>query len=253
MLLTAARFIYAQTLSIAYAIATMLAGHVRENRGGGIVFNIDWNRYAVVDLSMEVVPNQLTEGRPFEVKPGRLADGTLKHDVVNTHTHVGTHIESPVHFYFKGKTCTDYPLEHFMGPAALVTTAIPDSVESVSLAWVRNQVESRRGRFEILFIRNDTPRRPLFIDMDCVRYFADLGLKLLIFEHTIQFGDTSPEAGKTFHDLMLSRDILLVEFPANAAAISTPEFYVFAAPLNIRGIDSSWCRLFAVVERDPMR
>jgi len=213
------------------------------------VFNIDFSHFQLVDLSMAIIPNQLNEGRPFEVKEGRLADGTLKYDIVNTHTHVGTHIESPVHFYFKGKTCTDYPLEHFMGRAALVTTAIPDSANSVTLDHVTPQLEPRRGQFEVLYVRNDTPRRPLFIDMDCVRYFAEFDLKLFIFEHTINFGDSSLEAGRTFHDLLLSRDTLLVEFPANGARLTRPDFYVMAVPLNIRGIDSSGCRLVAILEK----
>ncbi len=213
------------------------------------MFNIDFSKYQLIDLSMGIVPNQLNEGRPFEVKEGRLADGTLKYDIVNTHTHVGTHIESPVHFYFKGNTCTDYPLEHFMGRAALITTAIPDSSPSVTLEHVKPQIEARRGEVEVLYVRNDTQRRPLFIDLDCVRYFAELNLKLFIFEHTINFGDTTLESGRTFHDLLLSRDTLLVEFPSNGAALARPDFYVMAAPLNIRGIDSSGCRLFAIVEQ----
>ncbi|MCC6795847.1 MAG: cyclase family protein [Candidatus Hydrogenedentes bacterium] len=213
------------------------------------MFNVDFSKHALIDLSMPIVPNQLNEGRPFEVKEGRLGDGTLKYDIVNTHTHVGTHIESPVHFYFKGKTCTDYPLDHFMGRAALVTTNIPESAASVTLEHVKPQLEPKRGQFEILYVRNDTPRRPLFIDLVCVRYFAEFNLKLFVFEHTINFGDTSLEAGRVFHDLLLSRDTLLVEFPYNGAALKKPDFFLFAVPLNIQGIDSSGCRLFAVVEK----
>jgi len=213
------------------------------------VFNIDFSRHQLVDLSMGIIPNQPNEGRPFEVREGRLADGTLKYDIVNTHTHVGTHIESPVHFYFKGKTCTDYPLEHFMGRAALVTTAIADEDLRVTLDFVKPQIEGLRGNVEALYVRNDTARRPLFIDMECVRYFATFNLKLFIFEHTINFGDPSLEAGREFHDLMLSRDTLLVEFPANGSALTRPEFYVMALPLNIRGIDSSGCRLVAILEK----
>lgn len=213
------------------------------------MFTIDLSKYALIDLSMPITPNQPNEGRPFEVKEGRLGDGTLKYDIVNTHTHVGTHIESPVHFYFKGKTCTDYPLDHFMGRAALVTTGIPASEPSVTLDHVRPQLEHKRGQFEILYVRNDTQRRPLFIDLDCVRYFAEFGLKLFIFEHTINFGDTTIAAGRVFHDLLLGRDTLLVEFPFNGAALTKSDFFVFAVPLRIQGIDSSGCRLFAVVER----
>ncbi|MCC6486881.1 MAG: cyclase family protein [Candidatus Hydrogenedentes bacterium] len=213
-----------------------------------MLFDIDLKAYKLVDLSLEVVPNQTTEGRPFEVKEGRLGDGTLKYDIVNTHTHVGTHIESPVHFYFKGKTCTDYPLDHFMGKATLLKTDIEECAPRVTLDFVKRQLEPRRGSFEVLFVRNDTPRNPLIFDMDCVPYFAELGLKLFIFDCTINFGQ-GLEDGKTFHDLLLSRDCLLVEFPANGQALDRDMFYLFAMPLKIKGIDSSGCRLFAVVER----
>ncbi len=213
-----------------------------------MVFDIDFKKYKLVDLSLEVVPNQKVEGRPFEVKEGRLGDGTLKYDIVNTHTHVGTHIESPYHFYFKGNSCTDYPLEHFMGQATLLKTDIAEDSPTVTLDFVKEQLEPRRGSFEMLFVRNDTPRRPLMFDLDCVPYFAELTLKLFAFDSTINFGEGA-EAGKTFHDLLLSRDTLLVEFPDSAADLDKDLFYLFAVPLKIKGIDSSGCRLFAVVER----
>ncbi|MBX7257786.1 MAG: cyclase family protein [Candidatus Hydrogenedentes bacterium] len=213
-----------------------------------MVFNIDLTKYKLVDLSWEVTPNAMPQDRPFDIREGRLGDGTLKYEITNTHTHVGTHIESPVHFYFKGKTCTDYPLDHFMGKAALLTTDIPECAPSVSLAHVKEQLEPRRGQFEILYVRNDTPRRPLYFDIDCVPYFAELGLKLFAFDSTINFG-REPEDGRTFHDLLLSRDTLLIEFPANGRAIDKDLFYLFAMPLRIKDLDSSACRLFAVVER----
>jgi kynurenine formamidase len=213
-----------------------------------MVFDIDFSKYRLVDLSLEVVPNQLTQGRPFEVREGRLGDGTLKYDIVNTHTHVGTHVESPLHFYFTGRTCTDYPLDHFMGRATILATEIPGDEPRVSADYVRGQLEPRRGQFEILFVRNDSGRNPLVFDMECVTYFAELGLKLFVFESTIHFGQ-GLEDGRTFHDRLLGRDTLLVEFPANGSALDRESFYVFAVPLRVRGIDSSACRLFAVLER----
>jgi arylformamidase len=213
-----------------------------------MVFEIDWTKYRLVDLSWEVVPNQMPADRPFDIREGRLGDGTLKYEITNTHTHVGTHIESPFHFYFKGNTCTDYPLEKFMGKAALLTTNIPENAPGVSLDHVKEQLEPKRGSFEILFVRNDTPRRPLYFDIACVPYFAGLNLKLFAFESTINFG-REPKDGRTFHDLLLSRDTLLIEFPANAAALDRDFFYLFAVPLRVKNLDSSACRLFAVLER----
>jgi len=213
-----------------------------------MVFDIDFTAYKLIDLSLEVVPNHPVEGRPFEVKEGRLGDGTLKFDIVNTHTHVGTHIESPYHFYFKGNSCTDYPLEHFMGKATLLRTNITESTPRVTVDFVKEQLEPRRGDFEVLFVRNDTSRRPLMFDLECVPYFAELNLKMFVFDSTINFGE-GLEAGKVFHDLLLSKDTLLVEFPDGAQDLDQDFFYLFAVPLKIKGIDSSGCRLFAIVER----
>ncbi len=213
-----------------------------------MVFDIDFNKYKLVDLSLEVVPNQTEPERPFVVREGRLSDGTWKFDITNTHTHVGTHVESPWHFFGKGNTCTDYPLEKFMGKALLLTPKPAGDNGWVTLDAVRAELEPRKGQFSILFIRNDTGRRPLRIHMDCVPYFAELEIDLLVFESTIEFGQ-GLEDGRTFHDVLMSRDVLFVEFPANAQALDRDVFYVIAVPLNIKRLDSSACRLFAIVEK----
>lgn len=117
-------------------------------------------------------------------KEGRLADGTLKFDIVNTHTHVGTHIESPYHFYFKGNTCTDYPLEHFMGTATLLTTDIAECVPRVTLEHVKQQLIRAAGLSRFSTCETTRPQRVLF-NLDCVPYFASFNLKLFVFEHRL--------------------------------------------------------------------
>lgn len=213
-----------------------------------MTFNIDWNRYKCIDLSWTVTANQTTPDRPFEVRLGKLGDGTNKFDIVHTHTHVGTHVESPWHFYGKGKTCAEFPLEHFMGPAALLDPLPTADEPLVRLPAVKEILEPLRGKFDILYVRNSTERRPLRYHMECVPYFAQLGIKLFVFDVTVGFGETN-EDGRTFHDLLMSRDILLVEFPDNGSAIDKNLFYLFAVPTKVYGIDSNPCRLFAIVEK----
>ena len=212
------------------------------------MFTIDWSRYRCVDLSWAVWANQTTPDRPFEVRIGKLGDGTNKFDIVNTHTHVGTHVESPWHFYGAGKTCAEYPLEHFMGPAALLDPHPPAKETFVSLKTVRDILEPLRDRFEILYVRNTSGRTPIRYHMECVPYFAELGIKLFVFDVNVGFGETD-EDGRSFHDLLMSRDILLVEFPDNGHTIDCQLFYLFAVPTKVFGIDSNPCRLFAILER----
>jgi kynurenine formamidase len=212
------------------------------------LFDIDFARYRLVDLSLAVIPNGGVPGRPFEVKEGRLEDGTRKFDIVNTHSHVGTHIESPWHFYGEGATCTDYPLEKFMGKAALFRGQSADGQNSVQPEQLRAALHPKHGDFSILFLRNEIGGQLLNFDPACVDYLASLRLDVLAFDSTISFGNRA-EDGQRFHDLMLGGDTLLAEFPDNAREIDKEDFYLFAVPIRYQGLDSCPCRMFAVVER----
>lgn len=211
-------------------------------------FFIDPGKYEVVDLSMEVTPNHMPADRPFDIKEGRLPDNTWKFDIVNTHTHVGTHIESPWHFYGHGRTCTDYPLNKFMGPALRIQPAPGPEADQVEAAALRHLLEPRRGAFRNLLIHNAAGRKPLRFSMECAEYLAELRLDMLIFEPATEFGQ-GIEDGRRFHDLLMSNDTLLVEFPGDLTGLTQDEFYVFAMPLRVKGLDSSPCRLFAIIEK----
>ena len=211
-------------------------------------FDIDFTKYELVDLSLEVGLNQNVPGRPFEVREGRLGDGTRKFDIINTHTHVGTHIESPWHFYGERETCSDYPLDKFMGTTRLLKGVLPPGQDQVPNDYVREQLEPWRGTFKNLLVRNDTDQRPLRFRRDCVDYFAELDLNVFAFDATIEFGEGA-EDGTRFHDLLLGNGTLLAEFPDNTHALKCDAFYLFAVPLKIKGLDSSGCRMFAIVEK----
>ena len=83
------------------------------------MFCIDEEKYRVIDISFQVVPGQGGD-RPFEMRPGILADGALKYDITNTHTHVGSHVESAAHFFEDGTPIDKYPLAAFYGPGVLL-------------------------------------------------------------------------------------------------------------------------------------
>ena len=89
---------------------------------------IDPAQYRLVDLSVEIEPPG-SEERPLEVSVGRLADDTYKMDISKLHSHVGTHVEAPYHFFGSGKLITDMPLESFFGPAALLSVDDPADSE----------------------------------------------------------------------------------------------------------------------------
>lgn len=89
---------------------------------------LDLSRYRIVDLSVEIIPGirrgeQYMHGsvrRRFEVNRFiYAADGTFM-NWVETETHVGTHVECPLHYLENGKDVASLPLETFMGEAVAV-------------------------------------------------------------------------------------------------------------------------------------
>ena len=94
------------------------------------MFDIDLNKYRIVDISYEVVPPG-SDDRPFVMERGLLADRAYKYDVTETHSHVGTHVEAPAHFFDGGKAVTDLPLTTYFGRAVLLE--IDDAEENSAI------------------------------------------------------------------------------------------------------------------------
>ncbi|MFB3787072.1 MAG: cyclase family protein [bacterium] len=213
-----------------------------------MVFHIDFTKYRLVDLSRLVIPNQPEAAdRPFLIQESFLPDRTCKFDI-QTHSHVGTHVESPWHFYRAGKSISDFPLEKFMGRCRMLRAVPAGQGNSVTLEFVRDVLEPLRGQFEILLVRNDSAVKPIFVDLKVVEYLQDFNLQLLVFTTDVHFG-RDMEEGRRFHELLMSREVCLVEIPAQCEELGRDDFYLFAAPMRVQGLDSAMCRLFAVVER----
>ena len=100
-----------------------------------MVFSIDLEKYRVVDLSYLVVPPG-TPDRPFVIQRGRLGDLAYKFDIVRSHTHVGTHVETPAHFFPGGKDATALALDSFFGRAVLLDVHDSERAQEIDGAYL---------------------------------------------------------------------------------------------------------------------
>ena len=116
------------------------------------MFDIDLDKYRIVDLSMEVVPPG-TVDRPFEIERGYLVDRTFVHKII-THSHVGTHIESPAHFYDGGMDLTGYPLTTFMGRAVLLDIDEASSRKAITPDYLEASLGDIMQKGDIVVVRN---------------------------------------------------------------------------------------------------
>jgi len=82
--------------------------------------------------------------RPFITERwGYLIDGGHTEYIVKTHSHVGIHVEGPLHFFGKGKSVTEMPLTAFMGRAVL----LPVKLEEPHLEITTDYLEEISGGF----------------------------------------------------------------------------------------------------------
>lgn len=213
------------------------------------MFDIDLSRYRIIDISYEVVPPG-TDFRPFVVERGLLADDAFKYDISKTHTHVGTHVESPAHFFEDGKSITDLPLTQFFGRGILCPIKL-GSDEVITAEYLEKTVGDIVKPGDTLITRNDAPpksgEKPPRFCHEAAVWIRDHGIKGLVLGDDIGMGEDVPTT-RDFHDVLQRQDFCFIEFLSNLGAISQREFFFMALPFKVRGMDSGWARAIVIEE-----
>lgn len=217
------------------------------------MFDIDFSRYRVVDLSYAVVPGENPE-RPFEIEKGLLPDRAFKYDV-KTHTHVGTHVEAPAHFFEDGKDVSQLPLNAYMGRAVLLDVKDAEANMEVNARYMEETIGDLIEEGDIVICMNRDERSirsgehqnfPYFTP-DGARWLADHKVKMVGIDNYFRLGlDISMD--REFHDILMSKDVTFVEWLDNLDQLTKREFYFMALPFKVRNLDSSWARAVAIEE-----
>jgi arylformamidase len=215
-----------------------------------MMFNIDLSKYRIVDLSYEVVPPGSAD-RPFVIERGYLADMAYKYDVTKTHSHVGTHVETPAHFFDGGKDVVDLPLTTFLGrgilldidnvgenpaiTAEIAEKAIGDIIKDGDIVIPRNcDKESLKGN-----------KPHPYLTPESAKWLKDHNIKLLGIDNNIGLSKDIP-TGRELHAILMGANIPIIEWLDNLDQLKKREFYVMALPFKVRTMDSSWTRVIAI-------
>lgn len=224
-----------------------------------MTFSIDESKYRIVDLSHRVTPPG-TPDRPLTIERGLLPDGAYKYEV-STHTHVGTHIEAPAHFYEDAKRAEDFGLESFYGRGVLFEMSGVDG-ENVDGAKLEADIGSLIRDGDIVCMRNthpdwrkiqaeDASKRP-WIDADGCRWLVEKKVKMLFIHDFCGIGICNNiETARENHAVLFEpgKEILILEFPDGLEQLTKKEFFVMALPVKFHGLDSVWTRAIAIEER----
>lgn len=222
------------------------------------MFSIDFSKYRLVDLSLTIDPENQPEGRPFEVERGFLPDGTFKHNI-QTHTHVGTHVEFPAHFFDGGKDATAFDVDRFVGPAALIELNMPPSHD----AWVTAEVLEegvgsviKPGWMLVIRNSNTETRRAIATDEEsasclneeAAEWMRDRKINALGYNFPFVDLGRSIKQARNVHDILLGADICMIDFMDNLDALTRQIFYLICLPIKVKNLDSTLVRPLAIEE-----
>lgn len=213
------------------------------------MFSIDLAKFRVVDLSWVVRPPGSGE-RPFVVERGRLADNAYKFDILRTHTHVGTHVESPAHFFADGEDAASLPLERFFGRGVLLDIRNALDAQEMDGEFLEKHLAERFRSGDVLICRNsdrEASVTPCF-SPEGAGWLRDRGAKLVGLGPDFRLGATVT-ATRGFHDILMGAGVCLVEFLDGLERLRREEFYFMALPVRWAGVDSAPARAIAIEER----
>lgn len=209
----------------------------------------------IVDLTHVMLPGQEQYGLEVTQRGERHgATGDIMKEVFMW-SHVGTHVEVPLHFYSDGKDTADLPLGVFMGPAIRLDFRHKAKNEAITLDEVRAAGEIAVGDHVILWEgREDLYRTPASHDRP---YITEEAVDWLLADRKVRLLGTDSSGFEVRgvshhpnHTRFFREDAAVLECLRNLGAIRSQRFFLIALPLPVRGLDACPVRAIAIEDAE---
>lgn len=207
----------------------------------------------VVDLSHSIHEKMTTYTKDEKVEINNIADiekDGYNEKVLRLATHVGTHIDSPSHMIYKGKTIDEYNVEDFIGLATII------NVENVKDIKIQDLLPYEKTIINCDFVILKTGWEKYWGSKDYFYNFPSLteeAAKWLCEFNIRGVGIDAISIDKfdsiefEIHNIVLSRGKLIIENLNNLKSIKSREFTLVATPLKIKEGDASPVRAIALL------
>jgi len=173
--------------------------------------------------------------------------------------HIGTHVDSPRHFYSDGPAMDDVPLARLMGAGVVwrMDTPLDGMIEPADLERMRPQVEP--GDILLLdtglaeYVGTPDYDRHAAFSVAAAEWIVDRKIKLLAMDlptPDIPVYKRSPEFDWPVHHVLLRDGVLISEQVANARSLAGRRAEFLFLPLNIVGGDGAPARVLGRAVHD---
>jgi arylformamidase len=209
------------------------------------------------EYHMEVDSRQVEGWPQFTKYPRRPEDQYLISEVTFC-THVGTHIELPLHHDRHGLDAADYPTEKLIGETIVLDVSKYGNNEEIPLEDLKKIANGRIQPGDIVFFYTGLDRnyytarqhdRPYFAT-EAIRWLAyDAKIKLMGVDtsgHEVREKDSTPVIGQPNHELLLGAGIGLIEYLTNLKPLLDKRIWTFTLPVRIIGLESFPVRVIGV-------
>lgn len=181
---------------------------------------------------------------PIKIEPAGVfeRDGWNDH-VVSINTHVGTHIDAPLHMIANGKTLDQMPLEQFVGRGRLIDAQDGFSFEKLQRADIQAD--------DIVLFRtgmSDHYHEPVYFENcpvmseEMANYLAERKVKMI----GVDAGSVDNTDGFPIHKILLAGGVLIIENLTNLSQLIGKEFTIYALPIKLE-LDGAPARVIAEV------
>lgn len=170
-------------------------------------------------------------------------------------THVGTHVDAPLHFIEGGRSIDEFPLERFVGEGVVLDVSKTETAEITLDDLEAADGEVRPDDIVLLYTgwyekygSDDYEPHP-WLSEEVAEYFAEVGPKLVGVDNITPDIPVPmrPDGWMEFpvHRTMLGAEVLIAEHISNLKPFLGRRVEVMGVPIRIRGGDGAPARFLA--------
>lgn len=205
----------------------------------------------IIDLTLTLT-NEMKGVAITEAKS--LAKDGWNASTLELYSHIGTHMDAPLHFEVNQQSIDEIAVERFIrqawvvdlsdiSPSALITVAdmapIADNIQKGESLIIRTDWSKKLGTKSY---RDELPR----ISEELAQWLGQKGVGLLAIEPPSVADVNNLEEVTKIHTILMEHDIIIVEGLANLDALTKNQVILIATPLKIMRGDGAPARVLAL-------
>jgi arylformamidase len=204
------------------------------------------------------VDSRQVEGWPqFTKYPRRPEDQYLISEVTFC-THIGTHVELPMHHDKHGQDASDFPTEKLIGETIVLDISRYANNEEISLVDLKRIANGRIKQNDIVFFYTGLDKNYYTLKQHERPYFATEAIHWLAYDaqiklmgvdtsgHEVREKDSTPVIGQPNHELLLGAGVALIEYLTNLKLLLDKRIWTFTLPVRIMGLESFPVRVIGI-------